>query len=151
MEWFEIFAIRVRNAKLFQGGVFGGGGEGEVGGVAAHFARGHRLQDEFLNIFGRFVHILPQRYIEVHGRFAPLRGVGFVDDDGKGAVRKIVDAIDDEGELLDGADDDLFAAFQMLFEVSRALGVGDDVFDFGEVADGVAQLAVEDAAVGGRR
>jgi hypothetical protein len=79
---------------------------------------------------------------------AALAAVGLVDDDGEALVAEVGDAFDDVGEFLDGGDDDLFAVFQGRFQIRRAQRRGDDVLDLGEVLDVVAQLFVEQAAVG---
>ena len=56
--------------------------------------------------------------------------------------------VDDERELLDGRDDDFLAFGDELAQVSRGLGVADCRADLGELADGVRDLFVQQAAVG---
>ncbi len=58
------------------------------------------------------------------------------------------DLVEDEGELLDGGDDDLLAGLDEAAEVAGVFGVADGGADLGELLDGVADLLVEDAAVG---
>ena len=60
----------------------------------------------------------------------------------------VADLVEDERELLDRRDDDLLALLDELAQVARVLGVADGRADLGELLDRVADLLVEDAAVG---
>ena len=75
--------------------------------------------------------------------------MGLVDDDREAPPAVLgPDLVEDERELLDGADDDLLALGDELAQVPGALGVADGGADLGELADRVADLLIEDAAVG---
>ena len=72
-----------------------------------------------------------------------------VDDDREGAGALVVaDFVEDEGELLDRRDDDLLALLDEPAEVARPLGVPDGGLHLGVLSDRVADLPVQDAAVG---
>ena len=58
------------------------------------------------------------------------------------------DLVEDEGELLDRRDDDFLAFLDEPAQVARTLRVSDGGADLGVLLDGVADLAVEEDAVG---
>jgi hypothetical protein len=151
-----VSALGILRAKLFESGRLGGGGEGEVGGVAAHLAGRHALADLRFVVFEDLkegvlvvaVVLTTEGHVELVGSLTALGGVRLVDDDGEGFVAHVGDAIDDEGELLDGGGDQLLAVLEVGAEIGGAVGVGEEVLHLGELADVPVDLAVEDAAVG---
>ena len=60
----------------------------------------------------------------------------------------VADFVEDEGELLDRRDDDFLAALDESAQVARAVGVSHRRRYLGILLDGVADLSVEDEAVG---
>ena len=82
-------------------------------------------------------------------RLAALARVRLVDDDRElPSAVLVADLVEDERELLDRRDDDLLAALDELPQVAGVLGVADRRADLGELLDRVADLLVEDPAVG---
>lgn len=79
------FSIGVFVAEFFEGGVFWGGGEGEVGGVFTKFATVHCFEDFVLEVFGFFV-VAAEGGIHFVGGLSTLGGVGFVDDYGEVSI-----------------------------------------------------------------
>ena len=145
MEWMKA-AIGLLIAEFFQRGIFRGGGESEVRSVASHFACAHGFEDLVLGVLG--VAVLAHGLVHLVVRRAALRAVGFVDDDGEAFGAQIADAGDDDREFLNGGDDDLLALFERGFELGRFVRGGDELAHRREVFNVIAQLAVEDAAVG---
>ena len=145
--------LRVGSAEDFQRLVLGRGGKREVAGVGEQPARLHQpvdpvLEGFFLTRYGRRA-VFRERL--GHGRVgaAALAGVRLVDDDGEApAAMLVADLVQDERELLHRGDDDLLAAFDEAAQVAGALGVADGGPDLRVLADGAADLPVQDAAVG---
>ena len=80
---------------------------------------------------------------------AGLRRVRFVDDDGEALARDGAHLFGDDREFLQGGGDDLLARFQRLLELLRTFGNRlDHAGGLFEGDDGVAQLPVENAAIG---
>ena len=95
------------------------------------------------------VGLVAERNVHGGSGASALAGVGFVDDDCEPSTSVLVrNGVDDERELLDGRDDDFLAFGDELAQVSRGLGVADCRADLGELADGVRDLFVQQAAVG---
>ena len=134
----------------FQRLVLGGGGEGEVAGVGEQLARLHQAIDPVLEgFFLLFCTCLGECLRHGGTRAAALAGVGLVDDDGEAASALLVaDFVEDEGEFLDRRDDDLLAALDEPAQVARAVGVSHRCRHLGILPDRVADLPVEDEAVG---
>ena len=80
--------------------------------------------------------------------------MGLVDDDREAPAARplagwlVADLVEDERELLHRGDDDLLPALDEAAQIARAFGVADRRADLRELLDGVADLAVENAAVG---
>ena len=75
--------------------------------------------------------------------------MGLVNDDGEAPPALLVaDLVEDEGELLDGRDDDFLARLDEPAQVARTLSVAHCRPDLGVLPDGVADLLVEQSAVG---
>ena len=148
-------AVLIRLAEDFQRLVLGRGGEGEVAGVGQQLAG---LHDPVDLVLGRLVFLLGPAFRQGHAhrgrRLAALAGVGLVDDDREllAAVLR-PDRVEGEGERLHRQDDDLLALGQVLLELLglRALAFAHDAdrrSHLGELLDRLADLLVEDAAVG---
>ena len=142
--------LRVRGAEDLQGLVLGRGGKREVTGVGQQLARLHQAVD--LVLVGLLLVHLPGRRQRLRHRRAgtsALAGVRLVDDDREAAPALLVaDLVEDERELLHRGDDDLLAALDEPPQIARAVGVPDRRRHLGILPDGVADLPVEDAAVG---
>ena len=140
----------LRVTENLQRPVFRGGGEGVIAGVGEQLAGRHQTIDPVLAsvVLPRFSR-LPQG--SGHGRagLAPLAGMGLVDDDGEAAAPLLVaDLVKDEGELLDCGDDDLLALGNEAAQIPRPFGVRHRGPHLGVLADGVADLLVQNAAIG---
>ena len=142
--------LRVRGTEDFQRLVLGGGGEGEVAGVGEQLARLHQAVDLVLEgFFFLLCTCLGERLRHGGTGAAALAGVGLVDDDGEvPSALLVADLVEDEGEFLDRRDDDFLAALDESAQVARAVGVSHCRRYLGILLDGVADLAVEDEAVG---
>ena len=143
-------ALRIRFAEDLQRLVLRRGREGVVAGVGEKLARLHQAFEPFVV---RLVLACLVRLAE-HSRdrrtgLAPLARVRLVDDHREGApAMRVADLLTDEGELLDRRDDDLLALLDEPAQVARMLGVPHGRPHLGVLADRVADLLVQDAAVG---
>ena len=142
--------LRLRFAENLQGFVLGRCREGKVARVGQQPAGLHQPVD--LVLVG-LVLLHPSRFRERTGNrcagAAALAGVGLVDDDGKPAPALLVaDLVEDEREFLHRRDDDLLAVLDEPPQVAGALGVPDRRTHHGVLLDRVADLLVQDAAVG---
>jgi hypothetical protein len=86
--------------------------------------------------------------VEVAAEVAGLGRVGLVDEDGVAAAGVGGDGVRDLGELLDGRDDDLLPALDGGAELAAVGDGGDEALGALELADGLAELLVEEAPVG---
>lgn len=145
----DLFPDGKRNAKNFEGFIFGGGGKSKIAGIGEQLTGLHDAVDGVFDSLIIFFDQFRQRHVHLGGGAPALAGVGFVDDDGEFAAAVFVaDFIQDEGEFLDGGDDDFLARFEENPQIAAALGVTDDGRHLGELLDRIADLAVQDAAVG---
>ena len=125
-------------------------GEREVARVGQQLAR---LHDPVDAVFRRLLLVLltggGERHVHRGGGLAALARMRLVDDDRKAAVAvQAADVVEDEREFLDRGDDDFLAALDKAAQIARVLGMADRRADLGELPDRVAELLVEDAAVG---
>ena len=142
----DLARLAGRLAEDFQRLVLRRGGEGEIARVRQHLAGLHAFLE---GVVDRRLPGRPSASFIAADVLAALAGVGLVDDDGEFASAVLAaDFVEDEGEFLDGRDDDLLAALDEPAQVAGMLGVADGRADLGELLDGVADLLVEDAAVG---
>ncbi len=144
-------ALRVRIAENLQSLVLGGGGEGIIARVGEQLARLHEAVDLVLVSLLLLLHFARLSQCAGHGRagLTALAGMCLVDDDGKSARALLVAyLVQDEGKLLDGGNDDLLALFDEPAQVARTLGVSHGRAYLSVLPDRVADLLVQDAAVG---
>ena len=140
-----------RLAEDLQRLVLRGGGEGEVAGVGQELARFHDAVDLVLECLVVFVRCSASTAPCDRRRGAPaLAGVRLVDDDGEAAVRGARSPI--SSRMMGN-----FWTVEMTIRLPPSMkrrrspecsACADSRPDLGELLDGVADLLVEDAAVG---
>ncbi len=148
--------IGLAHAEEFEGLVLGSGGEGEVAGVGKHLPRLHDADDfVFGGLFLLFLAMFGEGHLHFGRGASALAGVRFVNNDGELLSAVLTaDFVEDEGEGLNGGNDDLLAVTEKLGELG---GLGgrftfldrtDGGGNLGKLLDGVANLLIEDTAVG---
>ena len=142
--------LRLRLAENFQGLVLGRGGEGEVARVGEQLVRLHQAVDLVLE--GLLLALragLGERLRHRRAGAAALAGVRFVDDDGEALPALLIaNFVQNERELLDRRDDDLLPGRDEATQIARANGVAHRRAHLGVLANGGANLSVENAPVG---
>ena len=147
MKWL-VSTLWLLYAEHFQRTVLGGRREGKIRSVAPLLACPYGCENLVLVVLLVRFRTSPHGLVHVALRVASLAAVGFVDDHGKTLIREVRDAIDNEGKLLNRGDDDLLTVLQRRSEIRRAHRRSDDVLHLGEILDVLAQLLVQQAAVG---
>ena len=143
-------ALRIRIAENLQRLVLRRGREGVVAGVGEQLARLHQALEPL--IVGLVLAHLVR--LAQHGRdrrtgLAALARMRLVDDHREGAPAMLVaDLLANEGELLDRRDDDLLALRDEPPQIARPHGVPHRRSHLRVLPDRVADLLVQDAAVG---